>query len=256
MKGRRFTRRTAWSVAGTLAFFTAGLGGGIFLSHHIFTKKDPLPPEGQQHLHSTVAMTDPEKPLKIPWADPYPAHPFALTDQGGNQVSLQGFSGKVVLVSFIYTNCKTICPLITQELKKLQQDLGPLMGREVFFLSITIDPKRDTPEALRRYGEGQGVDFRSWKFLTGPEENIREVLEAYRVPVRVEKVPGASEESYELGHENPIYLVDQWGRVRKRTAPTMLVQSGRQAVEYLVQVATSDVSVDEDLEDLRARRSN
>lgn len=287
MEGRRFTRKTVWRVAGVLAFFAVGLGGGMFLSRYIFAKGEkaevlklsevvaspekiekldpsslppiglsPVPPEGPWPPHPAVEATGPEKPLKIPWADPYPAHPFTLTDQGGNQVSLKDFSGKVVLMSFIYTHCKTICPLVTQELKKLQEVLGPLMGREVLFLSITLDPKRDTPEALRRYGEEHGVDFRSWRFLTGPEEKIHEVLEAYGVHTEVEKVPGASEGSYELGHGDPIYFIDQWGRVRKRTAPTMLVQIGRQAIEDLVKEGAGDVDVDEDLEALKARRSD
>lgn len=280
MKGWRFPRKTVGSVVGVFAFFAIGLGGGMILSHYVFAKKEnagvpklsevaappeklekhdpsslppiglsPVPPEG-----AAVEAAGSEKPLKIPWADPYPAHPFTLKDQDGNQVSLKDFSGKVVVVNFIYTNCKTACPLVTQELKKLQEALRPLMGRDVFFLTITIDPKRDTPEALRRYGQGHGVDFRSWRFLTGPEEKIREVLEAYHVPVQVEKVPGVPKGSYELGHGNPIYLIDQWGRVRKRTAPTMLVRIGRPAIEYLVKEGARDVDVDEDVEALKARR--
>lgn len=68
-----------------------------------------------------------------------------------------------------------------------------------------------------------------WKLLAGSETTIRQVLEAYHVPAagraRLRRPPG----SYELGHGNPIYLIDQLGRVRKRTAPTMLVLIGRPA---------------------------
>jgi cytochrome oxidase Cu insertion factor (SCO1/SenC/PrrC family) len=160
---------------------------------------------------------------------------------------LRDLSGRVVVLSFIYTHCKTTCPLLTQELKQLQEALGPLMGREVVFLSLTIDPQRDTPAVLKRYGEVHGVDFRSWRFLTGSEGTMRQILEAYHVPVRVEKPSGAHADGYELGHGNPIYLIDQWGRVRKRTAPTMLVRLGRPAIEWLVREGASDVNADADL---------
>lgn len=185
-----------------------------------------------------------EKPTKIPWADPYPAYPFSLTDQDGRLVALNSLQGRVVVLSFLYTNCKTVCPLLARQLTQLQHDLGPLMGRDILFLSVTIDPKRDTPEVLKRYGETLGIDFRSWRLLTGPEERIQEVLRAYRIHVEVEKEPHGPQqgEGYELGHGAPIYLIDQWGRVRKRTAPTMLPSIGQPAIEWLVKQGASDSS--------------
>lgn len=283
MRVQRFSRKTAWGVVGIVTCFILGLGGGLVLSHHIFAKKEnptvpklsevaappeqinekfdpsalppigfsPVPPEGGQTLSATVEEISPDK---IPWADPYPAYPFTLMDQSGQAVSLQDFLGKVVVVSFIYTNCKTICPLLTEELKQLQKALGPLMGREIVFLSLTIDPQRDTPEVLKRYGEEHGVDFQSWRFLTGSKEQIDEILRVYRVSVKIEHVSEAHKSDYELGHGNPVYLIDQWGRVRKRTAPTMLVRIGRPAIEWLVKEGASDVSEDEDLTRLRERR--
>jgi cytochrome oxidase Cu insertion factor (SCO1/SenC/PrrC family) len=212
----------------------------------------PVPLERAHHHRTASEGAGPETPGNIPWADPYPAYAFTLTDQNRRQVSLKDFSGKVVLLNFIYTHCKTVCPLETRELRKLQESLGPLMGRDVLFLSITIDPKRDTQAVLRQYGERHGVDFRSWRFLTGPEEKIREILEAYHVPVQVEKVPGTPEGSYELGHGSPIYLIDQWGRIRKRTAPTMLARIGRQAIEYLVQEGAGHGQGHEDPESPKA----
>jgi protein SCO1/2 len=192
----------------------------------------PVEPPGMPAASAGETGHGPSGP--IPWAPPYPAHPFTLTDQDGRAVSLRDFLGKVVLVNFIYTTCKTTCPLLTDELGKLGQSLGATMGRDVVFLSVTLDPGRDTPEKLKRYGQSRGVDFRSWKFLTGREETIRKVLDAYHVAVQVETPPGTPAGGYELGHGNPVYLIDQWGRVRKRTAPTMLVQIGRPAIEHLV----------------------
>lgn len=278
MKGWPITRKTVWGIAGVCTVFALGLGGGTLLARYVVVKKEPrvvprlsdiaappeetgkrdpssLPPIGlspvpvgePQTPGTAVQEGGHEQPLRIPWAEPYPAHPFTLTDHEGRQVSLRDLSGRVVVLSFIYTHCKTTCPLLTQELKQLQEALGPLMGREVVFLSLTIDPQRDTPAVLKRYGEVHGVDFRSWRFLTGSEGTMRQILEAYHVPVRVEKPSGAHADGYELGHGNPIYLIDQWGRVRKRTAPTMLVRLGRPAIEWLVREGASDVNADADL---------
>lgn len=265
LNGRRLSKKTVRSIAGILVFLAVGGAAGSFISYSVFGGKgkaqipklseiaappekigevapatlhpiglSPVPPERSHDHRMAVEGVGSQTPLNIPWADPYPAHSFTLTDQNGNQISLKDFSGKVVLVNFIYTHCKTVCPLETQELKRLQQTLEPLMGRDVIFLSITIDPTRDTPAVLRRYGEGYGVDFKSWSFLTGSEAKIREVLTAYRVPVELEKPPDAPEGSYEFGHGSPIYFIDQWGRVRTRTALTMLPRIGQQAIEHLV----------------------
>lgn len=285
MKDRRFAGKNIWSMAGVVAVFAIGLAGGTLLTRHLLAKKQspsvpklsevgvppeklgkldpssvppiglsPVPPEDPRAATPTSEGAGPGKSPRIPWAEPYPAHPFTLTDQEGRELSLKGLLGKVVLLNFIYTNCKTTCPLETQELKKLQEALRPLMGRDVVFLSITIDPKRDTPEVLKRYGQERKVDFRSWAFLTSTEEKIRQTLEAYHVLARVETPPGTPKGGYEFGHETPIYLIDQWGRVRKRTAPTMLDQTVRPAIEILVKGGTSEGEVEEDLESMKATK--
>lgn len=80
--------------------------------------------------------------------------------------------GKVVVVSFIYTTCRDICPLVTARLEQVREKLGEaVVGREVFFVSISIDPVRDTPERLKEHAEafGAGPD---WLFLTGEKADI------------------------------------------------------------------------------------
>src|SRR6185503_17184814 len=79
--------------------------------------------------------------------------------------------GKIVVIDLIYTHCVDSCPLETARLVQVQKLLGDAMGKEIFFYSITIDPKRDTPEVLKSYAEkyhaGPG-----WMFLTGKKEEI------------------------------------------------------------------------------------
>jgi protein SCO1 len=105
-------------------------------------------------------------------ADYFPNVP--LTTQDGREVRLYDdlLKGKSVAINVIYTSCKDECPLETARLVQLQKLLGGRMGRDIFFYSITIDPKRDTPEVLKAYAAKFGVGP-GWLFLTGRPEDIR-----------------------------------------------------------------------------------
>ena len=74
---------------------------------------------------------------------------FALTSQDGAEVTLGDLRGKVVAVTFIYTWCPDVCPMLTDKMARVQDELGPDFGSKVAFVSITVDPERDTPEALK-----------------------------------------------------------------------------------------------------------
>lgn len=78
---------------------------------------------------------------------------------------------KVVVINFIYTHCPDSCPLETARLVEVQQILGERVGQDVFMYSISIDPKRDSPEVLREYAEKFQVGP-GWLFLTGKEDDI------------------------------------------------------------------------------------
>jgi protein SCO1 len=105
-------------------------------------------------------------------ADYFPNVP--LTTQDGTTIHFYDdlLKGKVVAVNVIYTHCKDECPLETAKLVQVQRLLGDRVGKDVFFYSITIDPKRDTPKVLKAYAEKFGVGP-GWQFLTGKEEDIK-----------------------------------------------------------------------------------
>jgi len=105
-------------------------------------------------------------------ADYFPNVP--LTTQDGAAVRLYDdlLKGKSVAINVMYTSCKDECPLETARLAQLQKILGERMGKDIFFYSITIDPKRDKPEVLKAYAEKYGVGP-GWLFLTGREEDIK-----------------------------------------------------------------------------------
>ena len=83
--------------------------------------------------------------------------------------------GKIVVINFIFTTCTGICPPMTANLAKVQSYLGEHVGREVNFISISVDPTTDTPAKMKRYA----ADFKAgpgWYFLTGAKENVDKVL--------------------------------------------------------------------------------
>jgi len=121
-------------------------------------------------------MSD-EQPL--PRIGPAPA--FALTSQDGVPVRLADFRGKVVAVSFIYTLCTATCPVLTPMLVMVQDRLGQEFGRNIAFVSITLDPERDSPESLGLYAQAYGADLGGWAFLTGSPDDIRDLTARYGV---------------------------------------------------------------------------
>jgi protein SCO1 len=116
-----------------------------------------------------------------PLAKIAPAPEFTLTSQDGVPVSLADMRGRVVAVTFIYTLCTDTCPVLTPMMSFVQDRLGPDFGARVAFVSITVDPERDSPEVLKEYARAFGADLRGWAFLTGAPQTIREVTRRYGV---------------------------------------------------------------------------
>ncbi len=115
----------------------------------------------------------------LPTIGPAPA--FTLTAQDERRVSLADLRGKVVVLTFIYTACADTCPLLTAKLAGLQPRLGADFAQRVFFVSVTVDPERDTPAVLKGYGAAHGARFDGWAFLTGTPAEIREVGKRYGI---------------------------------------------------------------------------
>jgi protein SCO1/2 len=112
-----------------------------------------------------------------------PAPEFTLTSQDGAPVSLADFRGKVAAVTFIYTSCPDICPMLTAKMAEVQYDLGRDFGAKIAFISITVDPERDTPDVLKEYAQTYGANLAGWSFLTGSPPAILDVTHRYGVVV-------------------------------------------------------------------------
>jgi len=135
---------------------------------------------------------------------------FALVDQAGAEVTLASLRGKTLLIDFIYTHCPGPCPILTGRHAQIQRGLSAEQRARVHFVSISLDPERDTPAALATYARARGADLANWSFLTGEPDVVRDVLKRYGVFAQ------ASANSGEIDHIVVTLLVDAEGRVAKR----------------------------------------
>jgi len=144
-------------------------------------------------------------------AEGSPAPDFNLVDQDGRPVSLASLRGKVLLLDFVYTHCPGPCPILTSRHVSVQRALPPELTEKVHFVSISLDPERDTPEAFRRYAEARGADLATWSFLGGAPDAVADVDARYGVA----PTPG---QNGEIEHLVITYLIDTEGRIARRFA--------------------------------------
>ncbi len=102
-----------------------------------------------------------------------------VLDQNGNSLHFYSdlIKGKIVAINFIFTNCTTICPPLAATFARVQKEMGEKVGRDVHFISISVDPLTDTPERLKAWGAKFKAGF-GWTFITGNKEEIDKLLSA------------------------------------------------------------------------------
>jgi protein SCO1/2 len=132
---------------------------------------------------------------------------FALTSQDGAKVTLPDLRGKVVAVTFVYTSCPDVCPMLTDKLARVQDELGSDFGSKIAFVSITTDPERDTPEVLKGYAEAFEAKLAGWSFLTGEPAAVLDVAHRYGVAV-------AKAADGQVDHTMLTTLIDRAGTMR------------------------------------------
>src|SRR5438876_9459856 len=140
--------------------------------------------------------------------------------------------GKVVAINFMFATCRNACPESTQHLVEVQQALGDRMGRDVTFLSISLDAARDTPEVLRGYAEAHGAGP-GWYFLTGKRDDIemlRRKLGAYELDPVIDADRRQHTGLVILGNEP----VGRWKAISALVKPVRI----RQAIERTILPAT------------------
>ena len=97
-----------------------------------------------------------------------------VIDQNGRKLRFYSdvLRNRVVLISFIFTNCEYACPMQAQKLKQTRALMVPAIQDDVWYVTLSVDPDRDTPAAMKQFAEKQGLDESRWIFLTGEKPNV------------------------------------------------------------------------------------
>jgi len=148
---------------------------------------------------------------------PIQAADFRLTDQHGTVVSMSALRGKVVALTFLYTHCPDACPLIAEMMHKAYQRLGE-GARRVALVAVSVDPRGDTPEAVRTFLATHHVE-QELTYLTGSFAELKAVWGSYYIGTEARdfspKTASKGQQSPELvGHSALVYVIDPRGEIR------------------------------------------
>ena len=136
---------------------------------------------------------------------------FTLQAASGSAFSKDDMAGQVWVANFIFTRCVSICPGLTEAMARLDRRYQEA-GIPVRMLSVTVDPDHDTPEVLAEYGRQHGVDPSRWALLTGPQEEVRALVEGgFRTAMGLPEMTG---NLVDVAHTGKFVLVDGRGRIR------------------------------------------
>lgn len=133
--------------------------------------------------------------------------PFELVNQDGQPFGSAQLAGKIWIADFIFTNCPGPCPIISSRMSELQK---PLEKTDIHLVSFTVDPERDTPEALRSYAEKLHAKPQRWDFLTGSQAAIYALT---RNGFKLAISDGGNEAEMPV-HSTRVVLVDWRGVIR------------------------------------------
>ncbi|MBR8083187.1 SCO family protein [Burkholderia vietnamiensis] len=134
---------------------------------------------------------------------------FTLTGGDGRPVDASAFRGRVALVYFGYTHCPDVCPETMARLMEVLAKLGP-RANDVRILFVSVDPARDTPQALQSYVAA--FDAAHARGLTGSDGQIESIAKRYRVAYQMEQRDPSG--GYEVTHSSAVYIFDAHGRAR------------------------------------------
>jgi len=139
---------------------------------------------------------------------------FSFTNQNNETITNADYQGKVYLVEFFFSNCPTICPIMNENMVKLQNEFRT--NENFAIASITIDPENDTPEHLKKHAEFLGATMKSWNFLTGAQDDIFALSKEFDLYVgKNDDAPGGFE------HSGLFALIDKKGNIRSRNMENM-----------------------------------
>lgn len=134
---------------------------------------------------------------------------FSFTDQHGNPITEKDIEGKIHVANFIFTSCGSICPVMTQHMKLVQEKFGD--NPNVVILSYSVTPWIDNVSRLKKYADDNDISSLNWHLLTG---NKSEIYALARQSYFAEEDLGFTKDSTEFLHTEHVLLIDQSKRIR------------------------------------------
>jgi protein SCO1/2 len=160
---------------------------------------------------SLMELNRAHRPAALPVIGPIAG--FTLTNQDGRATTLADLSNHVWIADIIFTRCAGPCPIMTAQMKSLQDALPPASRARL--VTLTTDPDFDTPPVMKKYGERFGADFNRWMFLTGSKTEIAglagDSLKLSAVPVKPEE---RKNDADRFIHSTIFVVVDKHARLR------------------------------------------
>jgi protein SCO1/2 len=136
---------------------------------------------------------------------------FSVTNQNGEAFGSLQLAGKAYVASFIFTRCKTACPMIFQHLKTLQERVK-VSGLPLRIVSFTVDPEHDTPEKLKSHAATIPSNPDIWVFLTADKPMLTKIIEeGFMMAVGEPTMMGGL---MDIAHAQKLVLVDAKGKIR------------------------------------------
>lgn len=141
-----------------------------------------------------------------------PAPNFVLSTPDGNVAALSDWRGQVVVLTFVYTQCTDICPLIAHKLSEVHSRLGNEANR-VKFVAISTAPEADTPISIAKFSREQGM-LDKWTFLSGSRTELVHVWKDYFIDVE-----SGTRTLVSVVHQSRVILIDAEGKQRVNYTP-------------------------------------
>lgn len=133
---------------------------------------------------------------------------FEFTNQNNVKVTEKDYENTIYVADFFFTTCKTICPIMTDNMVKIQEKIKDMP--DVKILSFSVTPEIDTPEVLRNYANEKGAIDGKWNMVTGDKKDIYYLARQSFLAVKT----GSPDEMYDMVHTENFVLVDKNGRIR------------------------------------------
>lgn len=146
-----------------------------------------------------------------------PAPPFRLQDASGKTVSLSDYRGRPVVLTFLYTDCPDVCPVIARRVGQALASIGKDAGK-VAVLAVSVDPAGDTPEKATAFMATHGLTGEGRHFLLGDAATLEPVWLSYGIGQAgigtAQRQPGEPAQMGRIGHTDAVFLIDRDGRER------------------------------------------